>query len=110
MADSSVGSKDYRSKLPRISVKKLVVINKESRKELKSCEVKEKQRGGLTLLKKFAFFQKWTRSPNMRSARLLRRSQESDIPEGPGPRFSHFTFSQFFFFFNFCICLFDFFS
>lgn len=58
MADSSVGSKDYRSKLPRISVKKLVVINKESRKELKSCEVKEKQRGGLTLLKKFAFFQK----------------------------------------------------
>lgn len=74
MADSSVGSKDYRSKLPRISVKKLVVINKESRKELKSYEVKEKQRGGLTLLKKFAFFQKWTRSPNMRSARLLRRS------------------------------------
>ena len=73
MADSPVGSKVYRWKLPRISAEKFVVINKKSRKELKSCEVEEKQRGGPTLLKKFAFFQKWTRSPNMRSARLLRR-------------------------------------
>ena len=47
-----------------------MVITKKEKRELKGYEVEEKQRGGPTLLKKFVFFQKWTRSPDMRSARL----------------------------------------
>ena len=47
-----------------------MVITKKGKRELKGYEVEEKQRGGPTLLKKFVFFQKWTKSPDMRSARL----------------------------------------
>lgn len=83
------------SKLPLTSVGKLVVITEEGEKELKSDEVEEKRWGGPTLLKKFVFFQKWTESPDMRSARLCvtRKEMVSQQPL-PYQNPTHFFFRE----------------